>query len=196
MLTAGKMQRILIQLATKYQFPLEQPTAHMRLINEPYMPLVIEKIGRHLISVAHYAHINGDACADPDLVLFTGYLQWVPVELSQILVYTKAAWVNDAGDQIVGYDPMHQIGITRFAEWWADNIRAQGWLTAATKEDPRRGYLVTGQGYQDKPAETCTVYVVSHEAARREAENLRLLGWHNLEIVPDTESITFPGGNS
>jgi len=41
---------------------------HLRLVNDPYMPLVIEKISDNEVSVAHYGELNGDAMRNPEMV--------------------------------------------------------------------------------------------------------------------------------
>src|SRR5712692_3620527 len=70
---------------------------HLHLEHEPYEPLVIESwpadvsyVGekRH-ISVAHYYYQEGDAIADPDILMTdTGY----PIEIQMPLIYTQVLW--------------------------------------------------------------------------------------------------------
>ncbi len=95
------------------------------------MPLVIEKIGSNLVSVAHYYTQNGDAIADPDMEFFTGYSEWVPIAITQVYGgYQRAAEFNGDCTKIVRYAPKLVRSLAAFANQWAQNIRAQGWLDA------------------------------------------------------------------
>jgi hypothetical protein len=77
------MQSVITQIAANHGLDLSASEAHLRLEQPSYMPLVIEKIGCHLVSVAHYFYQNRDAIADPDVVFFTGLGSWVPIEITQ-----------------------------------------------------------------------------------------------------------------
>ena len=130
-----KMQEMIEQLAVKHGMDLSQREAHIKLLNGPYMPLVIEKIGAQLVSVAHYYYQNGDACADPDMVFYTGDGGWMPVEITQTLGYTRCLTFNDAG-QPAGIDARAYAELLLFAEFWAVNLQQQGWVD--------HGHLPTG----------------------------------------------------
>ncbi len=90
MQTCTKMQAVIEQLAAKHGLDLTPAAAHLKLLNGGYMPLVIEKIGAHLVSVAHYYYQNGDAWADPDMVFYMGAVGWMPVEITQPLCYPSS----------------------------------------------------------------------------------------------------------
>ena len=122
-----KMQEVIEALAVKHGLDLSRNEAHIKLLNGPYMPLVIEKIGPQLVSVTHYFYQNGDACADPDMVFYTGDGGWMPVEITQTLGYRRALTFNDAG-QPAGIDARAYAEMLLFAEFWAVNIQQQGWL--------------------------------------------------------------------
>jgi hypothetical protein len=129
--TCERMQRIIGEIAAKHGLDLEAPEAHLRLEMPPYEPLVIEKVGRHLVSVAHYYCQNGDAIADPDVVFFTGYSEWVPVEVTLPPPggYRVYARVSPDGAEITEVDLRGQAELARFVErLWAHNLDGQGWV--------------------------------------------------------------------
>ncbi|MDQ2808011.1 MAG: hypothetical protein M3Z04_14040 [Chloroflexota bacterium] len=129
------MQRVIEALAGKHGLDLTQTEGHLKLLNGPYMPLVIEKIGRHLVSVTHYYYQNGDACADPDMVFYTGDGGWMPVEITQVLGYRRCLTFNDAGHP-AGIDARAYAELMLFAEFWAVNLQQQGWLDQGHPPDP------------------------------------------------------------
>src|SRR5262245_52146978 len=90
---------------------LRQPGNYIRLVNPPYMRLVIEYVGEGprgmpAISVAHYYEQAGDAMRDPEIVFEVnpddGPLSWKtgnwgPVSFQQDdrCMYQEAVFVND-----------------------------------------------------------------------------------------------------
>ena len=128
MKTSKPMQATIEAIARKHNLDLSAESAHLRLENEPYMPLVIEKIGRHLVSVAHYFTQNGDAIADPDVVFFTGDGLWVPIEIQQVMGDQRVAELNGSGTAIKSLHTRAQADVASFANLWARNITAQQYL--------------------------------------------------------------------
>ena len=131
MKTAAAMQRIITAIANKYSLDLKSPDFYLNLEQPNLMPLVIERIGTHLLSVAHYYKLEGDLLADPDVVFFTGYEQWVPVQIKQALFGTMdTAQLSEDGTSIQSFDPKAQADLAAFCRDWAANIKAQDWLNA------------------------------------------------------------------
>lgn len=132
MKTSKRMQQVIETLAAKHGLNLEAESAHLRLELSSYMPLVIEKIGRYLVSVAHYYEQNYDLIADPDVVFFTGYGDWVPIEITHPppFGYHRYAKLSDEGDAITHWNEKGQTGLAAFAGVWARNLEQQGWLEA------------------------------------------------------------------
>jgi hypothetical protein len=114
MKTSKAMQSIITKIAEKHGLDLTASEAHLRLEQPAYMPLVIEKIGRHLVSVAHYFTQNGDAIADPDVVFFTGYGEWVAIEIQQVLGFQRVATLNDDGTTIKAVNLRGQADVASF----------------------------------------------------------------------------------
>lgn len=125
------MQKIIIAIAERHAFDLNSPESYLRLEQPSLMPLVIEKIGEHLISVAHYYTQNGDMMADPDIVFFTGYHEWMPIQITQTpLGFTNVAELSPDGTSIKSFRPQAQAELATFCREWADNLQAQNWLEA------------------------------------------------------------------
>lgn len=104
----------------------------IRLLNPPYMRLVIEAIGdgpRGLpaISVAHYYEQNGDLMRDPEMVFEIGPDGWAPVSFWQDnLGFYQEAVVLTGGKVFVRQDIVADL--KTFARDWDRNIAAQGFL--------------------------------------------------------------------
>lgn len=128
MKTTKVIQSLITQIAEKHGLDLSASEAHLRLEQEGYMPLVIEKIGHHQLSVAHYFRQNGDTIADPDVVFFASYAEWVPIEIQQVMGFQRVAKLNDDGSAIAAINLRGQADLASFVNQWARNIKAQGWL--------------------------------------------------------------------
>ena len=129
MKTSPKMQRVIEQLTKKHSLNLSQAGAHLRLTMPGYHRLVIENIGLRCVSVAHYFEQNGDLVADPDVVFFTGYSEWVPIEITQVMgIYRRYAELDETEQAIVRLNLCGQADLAAFTEEWAQNILEQGWL--------------------------------------------------------------------
>lgn len=134
MKTSEMMQTVVTQLAAKHGLDLNERGAHLRLDLPGYDRLVVEVLHPNLVGVAHvYEPTAGVNIADPGIVFFTGYAQWVPVEVSQrIGGYRIYAALSENLDEIVSVLPQAQADLADFATLWAHNLVAQGWLEDAT----------------------------------------------------------------
>jgi len=132
--TTKQMAAIITKIAAAHGFNLDAADgSSLRLENGPYEPLVISALGPHIVSVAHYFEQNGDQVPDPDMTLYTGYgveNGWVPVEITMALGYRQQATILKE-DHISEWYPRAQREQAQFANMWARNLKAQGWLTAA-----------------------------------------------------------------
>jgi hypothetical protein len=145
--TCKQFQAVVEALCAQHQVDLRQVGAHLRLENESYEPLVIERIAEHQVSIAHYYYQNGDAIADPDVVLFTAYAEWAPISIQQPTValmgcalggYRVVAELTEDGANIARFYPQAQADVAGFCSLWARNLKAQGWLDHAIKVDSLR----------------------------------------------------------
>jgi hypothetical protein len=140
------MQTLITRLAQRHHFDLAQPNAHYKLYLSGFMPLVIERLNSTTLSLAHYYTQNGDLIADPDVVFFTGYAEWVPIEITQPATYLvgrgplggyqRVATLTPDRRAIATYQPKPQADLTSFTNFWAANLRHQGWLLHATPQPP------------------------------------------------------------
>jgi hypothetical protein len=116
-------------------FPEEQQC--IRIENDPYMTLVIERIGlgpngKPSISVAHYYEQNGDLMRDPEMTFEQGGLGWVPLSFTQdgLGLYQEAIWKDEeSGSVLIRTRLFKQL--QSFARTWSSNLRAQGFIKAA-----------------------------------------------------------------
>lgn len=104
---------------------------YLKLENDPYMDLVIERQGR-IILVGHYRKQNGDLISDPVLAFYmlpNG--DWFPWRIEQVFGDTiiareradgKLEWWRDRYNDFVS-----------FAAMFANNIVHQGWKEAKIK---------------------------------------------------------------
>lgn len=144
MINALKMTAVINEIATQHNLDLTKIESHLRLEQPGYDCLVIEVVGPSQISVAHYFEQNGDLITNPELVFFTGFgdrAGWIPIASQQppFLIngeefggYRSYARVSrPKGDQRAFLSMIDFKGIEQaveLAEFWAENIRAQGWL--------------------------------------------------------------------
>ncbi len=101
---------------------------HLRIENEPYMPLVIERHSNE-ISVAHYFTQNGDAMRDPELTFQLP--DWTPTSITQdpVARYSCVADLPEGSRQRARL----LADLTSFARTWARNLNAQGFADEDVK---------------------------------------------------------------
>ena len=130
MQTCPKMKAVIEQLAQRHGLDLTQVEAHLRLDLPGFDRLVIENIGLNRISVAHYFELNGDLVEEPDVVYYiTDEGGCAPIGISQSLTgWRSYAGFSEDGGRVVLDSPNGQADLAEFAEQWAENIAAQGWL--------------------------------------------------------------------
>ena len=119
-------------------FELFQDTTdfHLRLKNEPWLALVIERHG-DVISVTHYVEQNGDMLRDPEMVFslhsvtaaMPRFEGWVPLTTEPGgfgRVYSTIK--HDSDGKLAGYYPRAMREAYAFAALWARNLRSQGFV--------------------------------------------------------------------
>ena len=76
---------------------------------------------------------------NPAIVFFTGAGDWAPIEVVQVLggrrVYAR---LTEDGKDVVVANPALQADLAEFADMWANNIEAQGWLEHSQRYQPRK----------------------------------------------------------
>jgi len=110
---------------------------HVRIPNDPYMPLLIEWLGKgpsdgDLVAVSHTYEQNGDLMRDPEIVfLVTGDI-WTPISFrnDSVGVYRESMIIENG--EIRYTRPQLMQDLRSFARIWDRNLRAQGYLRVVT----------------------------------------------------------------
>jgi hypothetical protein len=113
-----------------------RPDLYLRLVNPPYITLVIEALdesgplGLATISVAHYSEMSGDCMRHPEMQFEVEYVAGEATELNPFY------WRNDfvAAEQSSRYFTEGQYKLStanyerhvRFAKLWDETLRKQG----------------------------------------------------------------------
>lgn len=105
---------------------LTSSSFHLRIENEPYMPLVIEKHGDRVM-ITHYLEQNGDLVPNPDLefeILQDG--TWSPIVIQSAFGIYKRAVSFESGQRFIhSLEMQDQI---EFSKLWAKNLKEQGYI--------------------------------------------------------------------
>jgi hypothetical protein len=111
-----------------------------------YYPLVIEQLTGTTLRVAHeITNETGEIICDPEVIFFTGYPEWIAMELRQpsslitsIGLPDKkqlAVTLSDGGRYVKSYDPVSQKNIAIFVKAWAKQLKAANWAKLSTDAD-------------------------------------------------------------
>jgi hypothetical protein len=125
---APTMQRVILALAAKHGADLTRLFAGFKLTMEGYQPLIVEYTTTGRIIVAHTFMQNGDVVPDPDMEFAVSAAGWAPVAIQHS---TGAFHRTPSGPA--------QADLANFAELWARNLEAQGWLAHSTLETAHEG---------------------------------------------------------
>ncbi len=96
---------------------------YVKISNEPYMPLTIEKNGNQVV-VAHYYTQNGDLMPDPDVEFEIYQGVWLPVAIQHSTGKYVRTMEGEGEKRILfldDYDDLHE-----FSDFWAGNLLDQG----------------------------------------------------------------------
>ena len=126
------------KLAEKHGVDLTSEEAQLRLDMKGFDRLIIKRVSKNLVSVGHYFEQGDNLIGDPEIIFFTGYDEWVPIEISQALGgYRIYATLSPGGESLAFVDLLNQASLALFTKDWAENIKAQGWLENSIKWEPR-----------------------------------------------------------
>jgi len=131
-----KMQKRIEAMAKARGVDLTAIGTHFKSKSPGFMDLVIEAIGKNLVSVAHYYEQNGDLCQDPEVIFWVGCdSEWYPIEWTMPAVILNGrqlgSWrryveVDAERGTWLRADLQGQRDLAIFANKWADNLRMQG----------------------------------------------------------------------
>lgn len=131
MQTSKKMETVITELARKHGLDLEKVGEYIKLEIPGYQPLVVETVGPNMIAVGHFYIQEGDVMYDPEIVFQRGVptYGWIGVEITQapLGIWRRYAEIDDTG-RIVKVSLKGVAELAMFANDWAGNIKAQGWL--------------------------------------------------------------------
>lgn len=100
---------------------------HLKINNDPYMPLVIERIGEDVYTMSHYGEQNGDLMADPDMEILL-----IPeTESAEALTFRNdyMGLYQEVRREIDGkryISPKLRSELNRFLSQWLKNLKQQG----------------------------------------------------------------------
>ncbi|HZQ44639.1 MAG TPA: hypothetical protein VFA99_15405 [Acidobacteriaceae bacterium] len=118
------------------------PSLYLRIVNPPYMALVIEAVdesgpcGLLAISVAHYGEQNGDAMRDPEMLFELGFAGGVHLDAFYFRNDYVAGeqWSRFIADgQYLCRAQLHAQH-ERLAKLWDRNLRDQGFAEAFRRQ--------------------------------------------------------------
>ncbi len=101
-----------------------QDDFHLRIENDPFMPLIIERQGDH-VGVTHYYSQNGELIADPDVEFLVRNDRWLTVGMQDSFGYSRALLLDHETNELRKI-PNKYSSILSFTNTWAKNIKAQG----------------------------------------------------------------------
>jgi len=120
--------RVITEYAEVAGLDMKASDGSMRIDNEPFERLCIEKIDTNVISVAHYFEQNGDLVPDPDMVFFILDSYWYPVSFQNQLTYQECMEYDNDGQILAVLENIRSM--ISFTDTWADIISSQGYLEA------------------------------------------------------------------
>ncbi|RKR80671.1 hypothetical protein BDD43_0803 [Mucilaginibacter gracilis] len=121
---------------------------HLKIVNEPYMPLTIEQIGEGigtpwgdgvLYSLCHYYEQNGDLMQDPEMCFVVvdkrgndstawEHVEIVPYRFEQanLAIYQQSVIIKD--NRLAKFHRVQQADHAEFANIWLSNIEQQRFI--------------------------------------------------------------------
>ena len=110
---------------------------HVRIVNDPYMPLLIEWLGEgpqggDLVSVSHTYEQHGDAMRDPEIVFLVTEDDWIPVSFRNDSTGAYRESMIVEGGEIRYVRPELTQELREFSQVWDRNLAAQGYLEVIT----------------------------------------------------------------
>lgn len=123
------MKQVIEQLVERHSVDLWPVGAYLRLDLPEQDSLVIDHLARSQIAVACCFEECGAWKIEREVVFFTGYIDWIPLEITQLATGWMAyAQLDPEGIQIVRINPCGQEKLAEFTERWAQKLMRQNWL--------------------------------------------------------------------
>lgn len=123
------MQAFVQQLAQQHGVDLAPVGTYLRLDLPEQDSLVIDHLGTAQLAVTSCFEEGGEWKIDREVVFFTGYGDWLPIEITQLATgWHACAKLDAAGQRLVRLNPCDQARLADFAERWAHKLMRQTWL--------------------------------------------------------------------
>jgi hypothetical protein len=123
------MQHLVAQLAQQHGVDLCPVGAYLRLDLPEQDSLVIDHLGPSQMAVTQCFEECGAWKIDREVLFFTGYGDWLPLEITQLATGWMAfARLDAAGQHVVRINHCGQEKLAEFSERWARKLLRQNWL--------------------------------------------------------------------
>lgn len=139
MKTAKEMQKLVVDLCRRMKVNLDEKEAYLKLkLDEKHIPLVIQRLTDTTVRVAHeFVSDGGMIMADPEVVFYTLYDEWIPIESTQPISNNttlgqfdgnrRYAELSSTGKYIKYVDFDYQKNLAVFVKNWFKCLKADGW---------------------------------------------------------------------
>lgn len=146
MKTSKEMQALVYLIAGKHKFDLEAPNAYLKVnLDEElavtegsHIPLIIQRLNPTILSLSHeFVTGNGEIVADPEVLFYTGFTEWVAIQLTQPASnittqgrfggHRKYVDLEMSGKYIKNFDPAGQKALANYVKSWYKNLKDDGW---------------------------------------------------------------------
>jgi hypothetical protein len=105
----------------------------VRIENEPYLPLAVERLWDDQISLCHYGELNGDLMRDPEVVFLVEGQKARPAYFRNDYAAFEQATVPGHFSEVPVKEAAQKDLDQFVSEWWT-NIREQGFFEAAREQ--------------------------------------------------------------
>jgi hypothetical protein len=135
------MQRFITAIAAKHSLNFADVGVCLCLDMTGYDRLTIEILAPNRVSVSHSYDVQGFRIPAPDVEFVVRTNNWFPIRITQSLGGHRIyAVVRADGSRIRCIDPRGQADLASFCEAWSRNLKEQGWLEHAVKNEAASGY--------------------------------------------------------
>lgn len=166
-------------------------TFHLKVENDPWMPLTIEVVGaseggQPLVSVCHYREQNGDLVQDPEIVYELQDEKFIPISFQNGSNYIDNVVERNAEGKV---QRAFRCSLT---PTWARNLRSQSFIDAAkkvktktnSKEKPEPEYYIVEARHIERLRE---LEKSLYSEIRMDADTMRdWANWLNNSFHPDS----------
>lgn len=162
MKTSKEMQKLIEDICLKLKCNLHADNAHLKVsLDEDHLELDIRRVNPYLVSVSHpYTdETSGEIRVDPEVIFYTLYSQWVPIEITQPNTtvtslgqtggHRKYAEFSTTGKYIKAYQFERQKDLATFVKSWFNSLKADGWVAYA--QDTAYSQMTLDKALPDSP---------------------------------------------